>query len=74
MTLRSDRDITVGGPGLAAQAIKAGVVDEWQLFVTPVVVGGGNPWLPDGVRANLELRDVRRFDGGVTYLNYRTRI
>lgn len=66
------RDITVGGPGLAGQAIKAGLVDEWQLFVTPVVVGGGKQSLPDGVRLMLELLDERRFGGGVVYLRYGT--
>ena len=67
------RDLTVGGPDLAAQAIRAGLVDEWQLFLTPIVVGGGNPALPDDVRVNLELLDARRFTGGVVHLRYRTR-
>jgi dihydrofolate reductase len=68
----ADRDLTVGGPDLAAQAIKAGLVDELHLFLTPVVVGGGNPALPDGVRVNLELLDERRFGNGVVHLHYRT--
>jgi dihydrofolate reductase len=67
------RDLGVGGPNLAAQAIRAGLVDEWQLFLTPIVVGGGNPSLPDDVRVNLELLDERRFAGGVVHLRYRTR-
>ncbi len=67
------RDISVGGPDLAAQAIKAGLVDEWHLFVAPAVVGGGKRSLSSNVRLNLELRDERRFGGGVVYLNYRTR-
>ena len=66
------RDISVGGPELAAQAIEAGLVDELQLFVTPVVVGGGKQSLPDNVRLRLELLDERRFDSGVVYLRYRT--
>ena len=66
-------DLTVGGPELAAQAIKAGLVDEYQLFVVPVVVGAGKRWLPDAVRLQLELLDERRFDSGVVYLRYRTR-
>jgi dihydrofolate reductase len=70
---RAARDITVGGPDLAAQAIKAGLVDEYQLFLTPVVVGGGKKSLPDDVRLDLELLKERRFDSGVVYLNYRTK-
>lgn len=61
MKARSERDITVGGPDLAAQAIKAGLVDEYHLFITPVVVGGGKPSLPKDVRVNLELMDEHRF-------------
>jgi dihydrofolate reductase len=66
-------DISVGGPGLASQAVAAGLVDEWHLFVTPVVVGGGTRCLPDGVRLDLELDDERRFGNGVVLLRYRTR-
>jgi dihydrofolate reductase len=69
---RAVRDITVGGPDLAAQAIKAGLVDEYHVFVTPVVVGGGRRALPDGVRLELELLDERRFGSGVVHLHYRT--
>ena len=46
----ADRDLSVGGPGLAASAIKAGLVDEWHQFVNPVIVGGGTAFLPDDVR------------------------
>ena len=67
------RDLTVGGPNLAAQAIGAGLVDEIHLFVTPIVVGGGKPALPDHVRVELELRDVDSFDCGVVYVRYRVR-
>jgi dihydrofolate reductase len=67
------RDISVGGPHLAAEAIRAGLVDEYHLFLTPVVVGGGNQALPDNVRVQLELLDERRFGSGVVYLRYRTR-
>ncbi|XAS68812.1 dihydrofolate reductase family protein [Micrococcaceae bacterium Sec5.7] len=66
------RDITVGGPHLAAQAFKAGLVDECHLFVSPVVVGGGNRFLPDDVHWDLELLDERRFGNGVVHLRYRT--
>jgi dihydrofolate reductase len=67
------RDLSVGGPDLAAQAIRAGLVDEYQLFLVPFVVGGGNQALPDNVRVRLELLDEHRFGGGVVYLRYRTR-
>ena len=66
----SDVDMTVGGPNLAAQALREGLVDELQLFVVPIVVGGGKRWLPDGVRIALELIEVRRFASGVVYLRY----
>jgi dihydrofolate reductase len=67
------RDITVGGPDLAAQAIRAGLVDELHLFVAPVVVGGGTKSLPEGVCVDLELLEERRFGSGFVYLRYRTR-
>src|SRR5215475_1732999 len=68
-----DRDISVGGPHLAASAIAAGLVDECHVFVAPIAVGGGNRALPDGVRWELELVDQYRFRGGVVHLHYRTR-
>ena len=73
MKARARRDITVGGPDLSAQAIKAGLVDECHLFVGPIVVGGGKPSLPNGIRLKLELLDERRFGNGVVHLHYRTR-
>ena len=69
----SERDIGVGGSHLAAEAIKGGLVDELQQFVTPIVVGGGNHWLPKQVRVQLELLEERRFKSGVVYLRYRTK-
>ena len=69
---RAARDISVGGPELAAQAIGAGLVDELHLFLTPIVVGGGKQSLPEGVRLNLELLGERRFGNGVVHLHYRT--
>lgn len=66
----TDLDITVAGPQLAAQAIRAGLVDEYQLFVASVIVGGGNSFFPDDVRVDLELWDERRFGNGVVYLRY----
>ncbi len=67
----ADRDLTVGGAHLAAQAIAAGLVDEYQLFVVPAVVGGGTRALPDRVRLNLALAEEHRFGGGTVYLCYR---
>ena len=72
MKASAGRDISVGGPELAAQAIKAGLVDECHLFVAPIIVGGGNKSLPDGVRLKLELLDEDRFGNGVVHLRYRT--
>jgi dihydrofolate reductase len=69
----AERDITVGGPDIAAQAIKAGLVDEIHLVVAPVVVGGGIEALPDKVRLKLELLDEHRFGNGMVHLRYRTR-
>ncbi len=69
----ADHDLAVGGPGLAAHAIRAGLVDDWHLFVVPVVVGGGTSLLPDGVGVQLELVDERRFGNGTVFLGYRTR-
>jgi len=68
------RDISVGGPELAAVAIKAGLVDECHLFLTPILVGGGNQALPNDVRVQLELVGERRFGSGVVHLHYRTLI
>jgi dihydrofolate reductase len=66
----ADRDLSIGGPHLAAHAFAAGLVDEVQLFLNPVVVGGGTRALPDGVRLGLDLRDERRFANGVVFLRY----
>src|SRR5438105_2048716 len=65
------RDLTVAGPGLAAHALRAGLVDELQLFLVPVVIGGGTQALPDGLRFGLRLLEQRRFAGGVDYVRYR---
>jgi dihydrofolate reductase len=69
----ADRDISVGGPTLAVEALRAGLVDEFHLVVAPVLVGGGTPFFPPGVRIDLELIDERRFAGGSVHLHYRTR-
>ena len=70
---RADRDITVGGPVLAAEALKAGLVNECHLIVCPIGVGGGKKSLPSGVRLPLELLAERRFASGAVYLRYATR-
>jgi dihydrofolate reductase len=67
----SGHDISIGGAELAGQALAAGLVDECQLFLNPVLVGGGKRALPAAVRVDLELLDERRFRGGVVYLRYR---
>jgi dihydrofolate reductase len=69
----SPADISVGGAELAGQALAAGLVDQLHLMLMPVIVGGGRPALPDGVRARLELVDERRFAGGAVSLRYRVR-
>jgi len=66
----SDHDLTVDGPTLAAQAIRAGLVDEYQLIIGPVIVGGGHAFFPGDVRVDLELLDQRSFSNGVVYLRY----
>jgi dihydrofolate reductase len=66
----TQHDITVDGPELAAQAIRSGLVDEFQMIISPVVVGRGKRFFPDGVRMNLELVEERRFGNGVVVLRY----
>ena len=70
MKAAAERDLTVGGPELAAHALRAGLVDECHLLLSPVIVGGGNPALPDGLRVGLELLSERRFGNGVVHLHY----
>ena len=70
---RAEHDITVDGPALAAQALRAGLVDELQMIVCPVVVGGGKRFFPEGVQLNLELAEERRFGSGVVALRYTAR-
>ena len=68
---RAARDISVGGPTLAAQAIRAGLVDEYHLLVVPAMLGGGMRVLPGNMRIVLSLVDERRFGNGMVYLRYR---
>jgi dihydrofolate reductase len=69
----SDHDICIGGAELAGLALQADLVDECQLFVNPVIVGGGKPAFRAGLRRNLELLETHRFDTGVIQLRYRVR-
>lgn len=73
MKARAERDLSIGGPGLAARAFAAGLIDEVRLFLVPVAVGGGTRVLPAGLRLNLELLDERRFPNGTVHLRYRVR-
>ena len=74
-TLKAEaaHDLSIDGPTLAAQAIAAGLIDEYHLFITTSVVGGGTRFFPDGVRLDLELVEERAFDSGLIYARYRTR-
>ena len=65
--------ISIGGAELAGRALKAGLVDECQLFLNPVIVGAGKLAFPKGLRADLELLETRRFANGVVYLRYRVK-
>lgn len=67
----AERDISIGGADLAAQAFAAGLVDECRLFLSPVIVGGGTPGLPRNLLVGLDLEEERRFQNGVVYLRYR---
>jgi dihydrofolate reductase len=70
---KAARDIAVGGPVLASHAIRAGLVDEYHVFVAPIIVGSGKPFLPGEVCVDLQLIDERGFDNGMVHLRYRAR-
>lgn len=70
---RATRDIAIGGPTLAAHAIRAGLVDEFNLLLAPVIAGGGNPYLPGKVKVHLELFDEKRFANGLIHVRYRVK-
>lgn len=65
-----ERDILIGGPNLAAHAFRAGLIDEYHLFLAPILVGGGKQSLPDKVRLELRLLEERRFGNGMVHLRY----
>ena len=71
LKMAASRDLLVGGPNLAGQALRAGLVDECLLFIWPVVLGGKNPALPLDTRLDLSLLDEHRFNNGVVHLRYR---
>jgi dihydrofolate reductase len=71
LVAESDTDFDIGGPHLAAEAIKAGIVDEYHQIIAPVIIGSGNYWLPKDATSKLELVDVRKFENGFAYLRYR---
>ena len=68
---QSPHDLSVGGPNIAAQAIRAGLVDEYHLFITPIMIGRGKRVLPTDVWIKLELLDERHFPNGMVSLRYR---
>jgi dihydrofolate reductase len=69
----ADADLSIGGAGIAAEALRAGLVDELHQVIYPVIVGGGTNWLPDSLRLDLELVSEHRFAGGTVHLHYRTK-
>ena len=73
LKVNAERDMTIQGPELAAQALRAGLVDEVQIFVLPVIVGGGKRFFPDGLRLDLELVEERAFRNGVIAVRYAVR-
>jgi dihydrofolate reductase len=70
LVAESDKDFDIGGPHLAGEAMKAGIVDEYHQIIAPVIVGGGNHWLPKDLKAKLELVDMRKFENGFVHLQY----
>ncbi|MCW5954871.1 MAG: dihydrofolate reductase family protein [Propionibacteriaceae bacterium] len=69
----ADGDVNIGGPALAAHALRAGIVDRFEYYVNPVVLGAGKQWLPGDLRVNLRLTEEHRFDNGVVFLAYEVR-
>jgi dihydrofolate reductase len=71
LVAESDKDFDIGGPRLAAEAIKAGIVDEYHQIIVPQLIGSGNYWLPKDVKSQLKLVDLRKFENGFVHLQYR---
>jgi dihydrofolate reductase len=70
LVAESDKDFDIGGPHLAAVAIKAGIVDEYHQIIVPELIGSGNYWLPRDVKSKLKLVDLRKFENGFVHLQY----
>ena len=70
MKAASKRDLSVGGPDLAAQAVKAGLIDEYHIFVVPIMIGSGNRYFRSDARVKLDLLDECRFKNGMVHLHY----
>jgi dihydrofolate reductase len=70
LVAESDKDFDIGGPNLAAEAIKANIIDEYHQIIVPLIIGGGNHWLPKDVDLRLELTDTRKFENGFIHLQY----
>jgi dihydrofolate reductase len=70
LVAESDQDFDIGGPHLAAEAIKAGIVDEYHQIIVPQLIGSGNSWLPKNVKSRLKLVGLRRFENGFVHLHY----
>ncbi len=70
LVTESDKDFDIGGPHLAAAAIKAGIVNEYHQFIVPKILGGGNHWLPKNIDVDLKLVDLQRFENGTVRLLY----
>jgi len=73
LVAESDKDFDIGGPHLAAEAIKANIINEYHQIIVPIMIGSGNYWLPKDVNIKLELTDVRKFENGFVHLQYRQR-
>jgi dihydrofolate reductase len=70
LVAESDKDFDIGGPHLAAETIKAGIVDEYHQIIVPELIGSGNYWLPKDVESKLKLVDLRKFENGFVHLQY----
>jgi dihydrofolate reductase len=70
LVAESDKDFDIGGPNLAGQAIKAGIVDEYHQIIAPIIIGGGIPWLPKDASIKLKLTDMRKFENGFVHLQF----